>query len=285
MRLLRDCYRACRDALRAGGMEAPEYEALSLLEHVTGCGRTALAAHGDKPVTEEQQTLLRSLTAKRLTHYPLQYLPGEWSFMGLPLAVGEGVLIPRDDTEVCTRLCLGWLRKKPPARVYDLCAGSGAIGIALERFADADVTAVELSEEAFYFLKKNIEINHCHLSPLPDDVLTCHAACPDGSLDLIVSNPPYIKRGELPSLQKEVQFEPAMALDGGESGYDFYECIIRDWGPKLRNGGALVFELGEKQASRVAALMRVSGFHRVRTALDLGGCERAIIGERVGVGR
>ena len=131
MRLLRDCYRACRDALRAGGIEAPEYEALSLLEHVTGYGRTALAAHGDKPVTEEQQTLLRSLTEKRLTHYPLQYLLGEWSFMGLPLAVGEGVLIPRDDTEVCTRLCLGWLRKKPPARVYDLCAGSGAIVIAL----------------------------------------------------------------------------------------------------------------------------------------------------------
>jgi len=278
--MLRDCYSACRGALQNGGIEAPDFEALCLLEHVTGYGRSGLIAHGDAPVTPEQEALLRELTQKRLTHYPLQYLLGEWSFMGIPLSVGEGVLIPRDDTEVCTGLCLDYLKGKPNAAAIDLCSGSGAIAIALEKLGQAAVTAVELSEQAFYFLTKNIHSNSCRVKAVRGDVFTCYAQFPDNSYDLIVSNPPYIRQDELPALQAEVQFEPAMALDGGADGYRFYTSIIQNWSRKLKRGGALVFELGEGQAAQVAALMRKQGFTDLRTAQDLGGCERAIIGIR-----
>ena len=225
--MLRDVFRACRDQLAQGDIEAPDFEALCLLEHATGFNRAGLIAHGDEPVPEAQQALLHSLTEKRLTRYPLQYLLGEWSFMGIPLSVGEGVLIPRDDTEVCAGLCLDYLRNKPHARALDLCAGSGAIALALEQLGKADVTAVELSDKAFYFLRKNIGRNRSDVTAYLGDVLCCHSDFPDGSFDLIVSNPPYIKRGELPDLQAEVQHEPRMALDGGESGFDFYEAIVR----------------------------------------------------------
>ena len=100
----------------------------------------------------------------------------------------------------------------------------------------------------------------------------CHGEFPGNSLDLIVSNPPYIKKDDLRTLQKEVQFEPEMALDGGESGFDFYEAMIRDWSGKLKPGGALVFELGENQAEHVAELMKQNGFQGIRTELDFGGC-------------
>lgn len=175
-------------------------------------------------------------------------------------------------------LCLDFLRDKPSARAVDLCAGSGAISVALNKLGNAEVTAVELSEEAFKFLLKNIELNNSQVTPLNDDIFTCHSRFADQSLDLIVSNPPYIKREELESLQEEVRFEPRLALDGGESGYDFYEAIIRDWSGKLRHGGALAFELGEGQAQRVSELMRQKGFSDIRIENDLGGIQRAIIG-------
>ncbi len=278
--MLKDVYRACRQALADGGVENADFEALSLLEHVTGCSRAGLIAHGDATVSESQRALLEALISKRLTRYPLQYLLGEWSFMGIPLFVGEGVLIPRDDTEVCVSLCLEYLRDKPGAKAFDLCAGSGAIALALERFGNAKVTAVELSDEAFIFLNKNIVQNNATVTPVHGDVLCCHSAVPDSSLDLIVSNPPYIRRGEIPSLQKEVLFEPAMALDGGEDGFDFYRAILKNWSSKLKSGGAIVFELGENQADAVHQQMKAQGFQSIRTAQDFGGCQRAIIGIR-----
>ena len=137
---------------------------------------------------------------------------------------------------------------------------------------------MELSDKAFYFLQKNIKENNSRVKIIQGDVLSCYTDFADGSVDLIVSNPPYIKKEDLSGLQAEVQFEPAMALDGGADGFDFYRAIIRDWSRKLKPGGALVFELGEEQAHPVAAMMKQQGFSEIRTALDLGGCERAIIG-------
>lgn len=264
--------------LRDGGIENADFEAQCIVEAVTGCGRATLIAHGDMPVADEQKRQINSITEKRLTRYPLQYLLGKWSFMGFPLFVGEGVLIPRDDTEVCTGLCIDYLKDKSGAKAVDLCSGSGAIAIALEKLGNADVTAIELSSEAFNFLKKNIDLNDSKVKAIKGDVLLCHGDFPDSSLDLIVSNPPYIKNGDLSFLQPEVLFEPKMALDGGESGYDFYEAIILSWSRKLKSGGALVFELGENQAERVTELMKKRGFENIRTELDFGGCERAIIG-------
>ena len=277
--MLKDVLRRSREALSCGGIENADYEAQCIIEHVTGFDRARQIAHGDAELTDTQKQNIDFIIEKRLTRYPLQYLLNSWSFMGFPLTVGEGVLIPRDDTEVCAGLCLDHLRDKPNAQAVDLCSGSGAIAIALEKLGGANVTAVELSDKAFYFLEKNIKDNGCSAKALKGDVLTCHRDFAEGSLDLIVSNPPYIRSGDIEGLQPEVRYEPAMALDGGADGLDFYRAIIRDWSPKLKSGGALVFELGEGQADEVAAMMRAHCFVSIRTALDFGGCQRAIMGK------
>lgn len=275
---LREAYNRCRAGLAENGFDSPELEAMALVDKAVGCDRLRLISHGNDELSDSEAALVEELLQRRLAHVPLQYITGSWSFCGFEFSVGEGVLIPRDDTEVVVGLCLDFLRDKPSARAVDLCAGSGAISVALSKLGNAEVTAVELSEEAFKFLLKNIELNNSQVTPLNDDIFTCHSRFADQSLDLIVSNPPYIKREELESLQEEVRFEPRLALDGGESGYDFYEAIIRDWSGKLRHGGALAFELGEGQAQRVSELMRQKGFSDIRIENDLGGIQRAIIG-------
>ncbi len=276
--MLKDEIKRCRQRLFDGGIEDAAHEAALIARHVTGFDRAGQIVHADDEITPAQINKFNSVTEKRLTRYPLQYLLGSWTFMGIELCVGEGVLIPRDDTEVCVSLCLDYLKNTRGARAADLCSGSGAVALALESFAGADVTAVELSDEAFKFLKKNISLNNSSVRPVLGDVLKCHADFADGSFDLIASNPPYIPARELDDLQPEVKFEPRTALDGGEDGMDFYRAIVKLWTRKLRRGGALVFELGEGQAENAARLMKAQGFGNIRTALDFGGEQRAIIG-------
>ena len=306
--MLSDSYRDCRDQLERGGIENPAFEAQCMLEHLTGYNRAAQLAHGGEPFA--QQKALDEMVRRRLRHEPLQYILGSWSFCGFPLSVGEGVLIPRDDTEVVLGLCLDYLKKRrwalspvysnhgdqdnrlqrrdpaisnhvkhlPDAVAADLCSGSGALAIALSKIAGARVTAVELSKAALPYLIRNVQENEADVTVMEGDVLHCHTQFQDESLDLIVSNPPYIRSADIAALQDEVQFEPRMALDGGESGYDFYEALIPLWKGKLKRGGALAFELGEGQAETVGALMKAHGFENIRTAEDFGGIQRAIIG-------
>lgn len=274
-----EAYRKTKDILTEAGFEAPAFEALCLTEKVFGFNRLALITKGEETVaSEEKLAVLAELTEKRLNHEPLQYLLGMWSFMGIDLLVGEGVLVPRDDTEVVTSLCIDYLSCKESPNVIDLCAGSGAISLALEKYANCKVTAVELSDKAFSYLTQNIKLNNSAVNALNGDIFECHKDIADNSLDLIVSNPPYIKTADIASLQKEVQHEPAMALDGGESGLDFYRRIVPLWKSKLKAGGALAFELGEGQYDEVSCILANNGFVGITESIDFGGIQRAIIG-------
>lgn len=274
-----EAYRKTKDILTEAGFEAPAFEALCLTEKVFGFNRLALITKGEKTVaSEEKLAVLAELTEKRLNHEPLQYLLGKWSFMGIDLLVGEGVLVPRDDTEVVTSLCIDFLSGKENPSAIDLCAGSGAISLALEKYANCKVTAVELSDKAFSYLTQNIKLNNSAVNALNGDIFECHKDIADNSLDLIVSNPPYIKTADIASLQKEVQHEPAMALDGGESGLDFYRRIVPLWKSKLKAGGALAFELGEGQYDEVSRILADNGFGGITESIDFGGIQRAIIG-------
>lgn len=274
-----EAYRKTKDILTEAGFEAPAFEALCLVEKVFGFNRLALITRGEETAaTDEKLALLAELTEKRLNHEPLQYLLGKWSFMGIDLLVGEGVLVPRDDTEVVTSLCIDFLSGKENPSVIDLCAGSGAISLALEKYANCKVTAVELSDKAFSYLTQNIKLNNSAVNALNGDIFECHKDIADNSLDLIVSNPPYIKTADIASLQKEVQHEPAMALDGGESGLDFYRRIVPLWKSKLKAGGALAFELGEGQYDEVSRILANNGFGGITESIDFGGIQRAIIG-------
>lgn len=274
-----EAYRKTKDILTEAGFEAPAFEALCLVEKVFGFNRLALITRGEETAaTDEKLALLAELTEKRLSHEPLQYIIGKWSFMGIDLLVGEGVLVPRDDTEVVTSLCIDFLSGKENPSVIDLCAGSGAISLALEKYANCKVTAVELSDKAFSYLTQNIKLNNSAVNALNGDIFECHKDIADNSLDLIVSNPPYIKSADITALQEEVQHEPVMALDGGESGLDFYRRIVPLWKSKLKAGGALAFELGEGQYDEVSRILADNGFGGITEIIDFGGIQRAIIG-------
>lgn len=274
-----EAYRKTKDILTEAGFETPAFEALCLVEKVFGFNRLALITRGEETAaTDEKLALLAELTEKRLSHEPLQYIIGKWSFMGIDLLVGEGVLVPRDDTEVVTSLCIDFLSGKENPSAIDLCAGSGAISLALEKYANCKVTAVELSDKAFSYLTQNIKLNNSAVNALNGDIFECHKDIADNSLDLIVSNPPYIKSADIAALQEEVQHEPVMALDGGESGLDFYRRIVPLWKSKLKAGGALAFELGEGQYDEVCRILADNGFGGITESIDFGGIQRAIIG-------
>lgn len=198
--------------------------------------------------------------------------------MGFDFKVGRGVLIPRDDTEVVVNLCIDFLKNRADKKTVDLCSGSGAIAVALDKISGAEVTAVEIDETAFSYLETNVKENNSSVKPVMADALEICDTFADGGLDLIVSNPPYIKSADIETLQKEVQLEPRLALDGGEDGCDFYREIVSRWSRKLKKGGALAFELGEGQADAVKALMTDKGFSDFEISLDFGGVQRAIIG-------
>lgn len=274
--MLKDLYLKLRGILSEAEIEAPELEARLLIEGVTGMNRASQIANSNSEISGEIQEKLISMAQKRAEHLPLQYILGKWSFMGFELKVGEGVLIPRDDTEVLVGLCLDYLKNSNGKTALDLCAGSGAISVALDKLANADVTAVELSDKAYNFLLENIK--GTNIKPHKGDIFECYRDFEAKSFDLIASNPPYIKTDEIEALQTEVGYEPKTALDGGADGLDFYRAIARRWTPLLKSGGAMAFELGEGQAEYVGGLMADHGYINIKTAKDLGGTDRAIIG-------
>lgn len=278
MTSIKSAYAECKKRLRKAQIENHSFEALALFEKATGLDRLGIISNGDSHLSQSKLTALDELITRRINGEPLQYILGEWSFYGFDLYVGKGVLIPRDDTEVVTNLCLEFLKNKPSAKTADLCAGSGAISIALSKLAGASVTAVELSSEAFYYLEKNIKSHSACVKAIQGDIFKCYKSFSDSEFDLIVSNPPYIKSEEIPLLQTEVRQEPKMALDGGADGFDFYRAIIDLWSSKLASGGALAFELGEEQSDLVCSLMKQAGFENIRTETDFSGVQRAIIG-------
>ena len=274
--MLKDLYLKLRGILSEAEIEAPELEARLLIEGVTGMNRASQIANSNSEISGEIQEKLISMAQKRAEHLPLQYILGKWNFMGFEFKVGEGVLIPRDDTEVLVGLCLDYLKNSNGKTALDLCAGSGAISVALDKLANADVTAVELSDKAYNFLLENIK--DTNIKPHKGDIFECYRDFEAKSFDLIASNPPYIKTAEIEALQTEVGYEPKTALDGGADGLDFYRAIARRWTPLLKSGGAMAFELGEGQAEYVGGLMADHGYINIKTAKDLGGTDRAIIG-------
>lgn len=273
-----EIYQSGLKLLENNNIENSKFEAQSLLQKAFSLDRVGFIIHKTDKADENCSHNFLKFIEKRISGEPLQYILGEWSFMGFDFKVGRGVLIPRDDTEVVVNLCIDFLKNRADKKTVDLCSGSGAIAVALDKISGAEVTAVEIDETAFSYLETNVKENNSSVKPVMADALKICDTFADGELDLIVSNPPYIKSADIETLQKEVQLEPRLALDGGEDGCDFYREIVNRWSRKLKKGGALAFELGEGQADAVKALMTEQGFSDFKISLDFGGVQRAIIG-------
>ncbi len=259
-------------------MESPAFDTSELFSFVLKAPYSPLLSK-DRSLTPTELQQLLALAQRRAEGEPLQYILGEWEFFGFPFKVGKGVLIPRDDTEVALRAAFPYLNKLQAPRILDLCSGSGALAIALKRlYPEAEVTAVELSPEAFTYLLKNAELNSVHINSVKGDIFNVYGDFDDESFDLIISNPPYLTADELKSMQRELYFEPKLALYGGEDGCDFYRKIIPLYTPKLKKGGQLIFELDGKEAEYTKALLTSAGYSDIEIFDDLGGVHRAIKG-------
>ena len=275
-------YLDTRQRLREAGVEGAQLEARELLCHAAGKNREQfyrdMALYAPDPVEEK----LAALVERRLAGEPVAYLIGEWEFYGLTLDVTPDVLIPRMDTEVLAERAILLARAAGEgARVLDLCAGSGCVGLAVAaNVPTCRVVLADVSEAALKICKGNVrrnELNARVTCVQADALQKADAALWD--FDVIACNPPYIPTGDLAGLDVSVRdYEPRSALDGGADGLDFYRAIAAQWGSALRLGGSLLFEVGINQAMDVAALLERSGFEDIQSTQDTQGIPRVVEG-------
>ena len=268
-------YNQTKKLLMAAGIEDYALEARYIIRHITGYDNAKILTNYTDELTPLQQTVLNNIINRRCSHYPLQYILGVWQFYGLNFYVGEGVLIPRADTETLIDVSLDFLKEKPTASVLDLCSGSGCIAITLAKNSDCTVTAVEKYETAFGFLEKNIKKHSANVIPVLADIFEYKA---DKKYDLIVSNPPYISGDELDDMNKETSFEPKEALFAQEDGLVFYKHIIKNYKDCLNSGGMLALEIGFRQAAEVKKLFQKNGYLGIAVKEDYSGNQRVVFG-------
>lgn len=272
---IRDAVLWAASFLAEKGVDNGHLEAELLMALSLGCDRAhVLASLGEGLNGKEQEEYVR-LVFRRGTRYPLQYLTGKQEFMSLPFFVGEGVLIPRGDTEVLVEaiLDLGISFKN----ILDVGTGSGIIALSLANYIEnSRVTAVDVSPKALEIAGKN-----ARALGLEDRVNLIKADVfewtPEGKYDLVVSNPPYIPPEDMPILEPEVKFEPAEALDGGNEGLTFYFRLAELGGDVLLPGGVLAVETGWNQGARVKEIMEARGFEECAVIPDHGGRDRVVM--------
>ena len=275
---LRELLRETLCALADNGVENAGFEARQILEK-SGISPMKILSEPCEKIAPEICEKTREMTKKRVSGYPLQYILGEWEFYGLPFEVGEGVLIPRQDTETLVEIAADFLQTLPEneRKTLDLCAGSGCIGITLAKLFGADVTLVEKSKEAFSYLERNVEINgvKAQCKAVLGDCFDEEKV--DGEYNLIISNPPYLTEKDMENLQKEVTFEPKAALFGGADGLDFYRALLSKYPKMLKENGLFAVEIGLGEEKAVAELFRENGLE-ARFCEDMRGIVRVVYG-------
>lgn len=274
-------YLDIRRQLRQAGIEAATLEARELVCFGTGKSREQLQRDGGLYASPELERRVRDLVDRHLAGEPVAYLIGEWEFYGLPLDISRDVLIPRPDTEVLAEQAINYLRTQEECRVLDLCAGSGCVGLAIaSQVPQTRVVLGEWSDGALKICRQNIRRNGLsgRVVPMQADA----REKPEktlGDFQCIVCNPPYIPRADIDGLDVSVKdYEPHLALDGGEDGLDFYRDISEKWKDALNIGGRLYFEVGIGQADSVLRIMRAQGFGDIQVVKDLHEIPRVVFG-------
>ena len=274
-------FEECIKALENSGNPDARFDALCIFQDMLN--ETHPLFLPSEPVEESAENKIRELTEKRCSGYPLQYLLGQWEFFGFPVKVGEGVLIPRPDTETLVEQIIDICKKNhlESPEIADLCSGSGCIAIALKKhIPGAKVYAVELSDEALVYLRQNVSDNNADIEIIQGDVLDEIFSRSFSGLDIIVSNPPYLTGEEMQSLQTEVSYEPEKALYGGMDGLDFYRRMTSLWKDSLKTGGWLAYEYGMGQHDAVKEILENNSFTDIELRIDGGGIIRTAAGRK-----
>lgn len=270
----RKLYETGKDRLEKAGIQEAALDARLLLEEVCRTDRNTLLVHGDRAVTEEEETQFRIFIERRSTHEPLQQITGWQEFMGLRFSVTEDVLVPRQDTETLVEEVLRYLRDG--MEILDVCTGSGCILLSLLRYSNGcRGVGCDISEKALAVAGQNAKELGISAQFIQSDLFESI----EGRFEYIVSNPPYIRKDMIPTLMEEVRdHEPLIALDGGEDGLDFYRKITREATEHLYSGGMLFFEIGYDQGEAVKLLMEEEGYEEVTVSQDLAGLDRVVYG-------
>lgn len=269
----------------ARGLDAPRLSAELLLSHVLGVPRIRLYTDFDKPVGDPALSQFRELVRRAGKHEPIAYLTGKAHFFNMELEVGPGVLIPRPETETLVENVLQFVRHATgfeTPRVLDLCTGSGCIAAAIaQQLKMADVVAVERSDAAIAYARRNIDKLGLaeRITLLQGDLYQPLKGLPDPRpFDLIVSNPPYIASGVIPTLDANVRdYEPMEALDGGEDGLDVHRRILAEAPAHLAEGGHLFLEIAYDQGEKALELAKtIPGLADAKILKDYGGRDRVL---------
>ncbi|MDI6800562.1 MAG: peptide chain release factor N(5)-glutamine methyltransferase [Thermodesulfovibrionales bacterium] len=270
--------------LESKGIEDAAKEAEMLIIETLHIDKSKLYV-GSLEITEEASKQIDALTSRRAQGEPIQYIIGHVDFYGLRISVGRGVLIPRPETELLVEETIKELKKRftvhgSQVTVLDLCTGSGCIAIALAKhFPDADVYGIDKSDTAIQYAIRNASENnikniHFIRGDLFEPVKQIKFTC-------IISNPPYIRKGDIRDLQREIKdYEPIEALDGGEDGLDFYRRILKDAPKYLKKEGIVLLEIGYDQADDVRKIASEAGFKDISFRKDYAGIKRIFVGKQ-----
>ena len=269
-----ELYSMGKDRLTEAKIPEAELDARLLLEEVCGTDRNDLLVHGDKEIPPEQCDRYVEYIQRRQKREPLQQITGYQEFMGLRFKVTPDVLIPRQDTEILVEEVMRYLHDG--MHLLDMCTGSGCILLSLLKYSnDCEGTGCDISEKALKVAEENAEMLSLNASFVQSNLFENIS----GKYEFIVSNPPYIPTGVIPTLMEEVRdHEPVSALDGREDGLYFYREIVEKAGEYLYPGGMLFFEIGYDQAEKVSSLMREAGYQEVTVCKDLAGLDRVVYG-------
>lgn len=262
--------------LKSNNVESPKLKARLLLQYVLDKPRQYIIVYDNKEIDKQQQWQYFVNIEKLTKGVPLQHITHRQEFMKMDFFVDENVLIPRPDTEILVEEVIKIAQKYNSPRILDLCTGSGAIAISLKKFVpNADITAVDISEKALEIAQKNAKKLKTKINFLKSDLFD---KLDNKKFDIIVSNPPYIRKDEIKKLSEEVQKEPKIALDGGEDGLDFYRIITEQAINYLKTGSFLCFEIGYNQKNDVIKIIEdEQNYKNTYCKKDLYGNDRIII--------
>ena len=262
--------------LKSNNVESPKLKARLLLQYILDKPRQYIIVYDNKEIDKQQQWQYFVNIEKLTKGVPLQHITHRQEFMKMDFFVDENVLIPRPDTEILVEEVIKIAQKYNSPRILDLCTGSGAIAISLKKFVpNADITAVDISEKALEIAQKNAKKLETKINFLKSDLFD---KLDNKKFDIIVSNPPYIRKDEIKKLSEEVQKEPKIALDGGEDGLDFYRIITEQAINYLKTGSFLCFEIGYNQKNDVINIIEDDqNYKNTYCKKDLYGNDRIII--------
>ncbi|MDR0739218.1 MAG: peptide chain release factor N(5)-glutamine methyltransferase [Oscillospiraceae bacterium] len=258
----------------------PNFEVMSMLEFFFNITRQDFILKRKNKIKQKEVENFLKLISERANGKPLQYILGYWYFMGKKFFVNKKVLIPREDTQVLVETAVELLKNKNNVKILELCVGTGIISIMLEKLLkNPKIVGLEISDSAIKCAKKNLilhktkNVELIKFNILKDSFM-------ENDFDLVIANPPYIKSGDFSNLQKEVQNEPYLALNGGKDGLLFYKKILKNFRKNLKTNAYIALELGINQNKNVESLLEKNKFYNIGTKRDLNNIKRVIFGAK-----